>query len=105
MNKVEVPPLDTALAVIPSRAVWQMLGISRSTGLRQIRRGRLEGTYLGGKLYVTRRSLDRLVATMLRNEAGSSMVRRRGCLRMASEETALGAERLNAPNPKDDASR
>ncbi len=67
-----------SLPVIPAQWVWEEFGISRGTGYRLIQDGLLEKTYLNGKLFVTRASLDRLVSSMLRGELSSPLLRRRG---------------------------
>ena len=76
-NDVQLGASDF-LPVIPARHVWQSLGISRGTGYRLLRDSLLESTYLRGKLFITRPSLDGLIERMLRREVASNNLHLRG---------------------------
>jgi hypothetical protein len=66
------------LPIIPSTRVWQDLGISRGTGRRLLTAGLLCAVHLGGRLYITRDSLDLLMQKTLLGEAGSPHLHKRG---------------------------
>lgn len=84
MNTIHKTTADISLPVVPAQATWRALGISGGKGNRLIKAGLLEKTYLHGKLFVTRASLDRLMESMLRNEIGSQLLHKRGFRRKAA---------------------
>lgn len=88
--------LNNSLPIVPSTRVWEDLGISRGTGRRLLHAGLLHAVHLGGRLYITRDSLDLLMQKTLLGETGSPYLHKRGRKR---KPDGIIATSSSAPTP------
>lgn len=76
-----IPAQPTApsftLPIVPAKAFLEAAAMSRATLHRRLKDGHLTGVHLEGKLYITRDSIDRMIARAVRGELASPALAKR----------------------------